>query len=478
MNELLNMKTLNLFPLLSSALLLPLNQINAADEERPNIVVFIADDAGMDYGCYGNPHIHTPNIDALAAKGVRFENAFITSPQSSPSRTSMLSGYFPHTIGTEDLHTPLPDSVKILPAYLKEAGYRTGIMLKGHIGNTGMSQFDWYDEGFPLYFQDPVEWETTAVDRFSTFVGNDKDTPFFLWVGFVDPHRVYNDHPIEKKNEPDKVVVPPYLIDDAETRRDIADYYDEISRMDTHIGEMMDVLKAKGILENTIVLYLSDNGKPFPRAKGTLYDEGIRTPLIVSWQKKIRPAVQRGLVSSIGLMPTLLRLAGTVPPGYTIGDFSSLLFDENAKGNDAVFAERNWHSGDEYMRCIRTYRYKLIYNAYFDWPLSIPGELMRCSSFFSLRRAQRENRAAEGQKAIFACPRPVIELYDLYADPNEFVNLAGDPEYTAVGTELLKKLYDWQEKTKDHPWWTRRMTDNVDRITGFPLGKAPEYWVK
>ena len=473
------MKVINTFTLIGSgAIHFSLPQSIMAVEKQPNIVVFIADDAGMDFGCYGNPYIHTPNIDALAAQGVRFENAFVTAPQSSPSRTSMLSGYYAHTIGTEDLHASLPDSIKILPAYLKEAGYRTGIMLKGHIGKAGMHQFDWYDDGFPLYFQDPTEWETSAVDRFSTFVNSDKDTPFFLWVGFVDPHRAYNDHPIEKKNDPDRVIVPPFLIDNTETRCDIADYYNEISRMDAHIGAMVETLKKRGVLENTIIVFLSDNGLPFPRAKGSLYDPGIRTPLIVSWQKKIKPAVRDGLVSTIGFMPTLLNLAGVAAPPHTVGDFSPLLFDNNAGGNEFIFSERNWHSGDEYMRCVRTNRYKLIYNAYFEWPLSIPGEIRMSPSFFALRDARKENRATDMQQSIFACPRPVIELYDLYADPNEFVNLAGDPQYTAVGTELLKKLYDWQERTKDHPWWTRRMTDNVDRITGFPLGKAPEYWVE
>ena len=443
---------------------------------HPNVVVFIADDAGIDFGCYGNKSIHTPNIDKLAAHGVRFENAFVVSPQSSPSRTSMLSGYYAHTIGTEDLHTPLPDSVKILPSFFKEAGYRTGIMLKSHIGASGMKQFDWYDDGFPLYSKDPAAWEATAVERFKTFVEKDRDTPFFLWVAFVDPHRAYNDHPIEKRNDARDVSVPPYLIDDSATRQDIADYYDEISRMDRHVGGMLDVLEEKGLLENTIILFLSDNGAPFPRAKGTLYDAGIQVPLIVSWKNKINPMVSDRLVSTVGLMPTLLQLAGLPVPDHAEGDFSSLLFDRHAEGATAIFAERNWHNGDEYMRCVRTERYKLIYNAYIEWPLSLPTDLSTSPSYWALRKAGKSEALTTEQKALFVVPRPVIELYDLQNDPGEFCNLADDPAYLEIGKELLRKLYDWQEKSGDHPWWERRMSDDVDRVTGFPLIKKPLRW--
>jgi arylsulfatase A-like enzyme len=187
-------------------------------QHPPNIVVFIADDAGMEYGCYGDTAAHTPNIDALASQGVRFTKAFLTSPQCSPSRTSMLSGQFAHTIGTEDLHTGIDSTTVLVPDYLKEAGYFSGLMLKGHIGKYGMAQFDWYDEGFwPDWVRDNT-WHDKALGNFNTFLDQAGDRPFFLWVGFVDPHRPYR---IEDGqggrapavNEPGQVSVPPYLVD-------------------------------------------------------------------------------------------------------------------------------------------------------------------------------------------------------------------------------------------------------------------------
>jgi arylsulfatase A-like enzyme len=160
--------------------------------------------------------------------------------------------------------------------------------------------------------EEPVTKNNPALLRYSDFIGKNKEQPFFLWVGFIEPHRPYQTIKNVQQNDPDKVIVAPYYMDDPSTRRDIADYYDEISRMDRHIGVMMDELERLKLLDNTIIIFLSDNGMPFPRAKGTLYDAGIRTPLLFSWKGKIKPgsAHQNGLISTVDLAPTILDLAG------------------------------------------------------------------------------------------------------------------------------------------------------------------------
>ena len=228
---------------LGAALLLPTEspaQSGSAPDsaERPNILVFVADDAGWrDFGAYGNDVVRTPTVDRLAATGLTFERAFLTTPQCSPSRISMLTGKYPHATGAEDLHMPLPEHETILPTYLRrEAGYLTGIMRKRHLGAPGNEQFDWYD---PAEGHDYGAF-ATFVDRAQT-----SDRPFFMWVGFHDPHRPYADSSIARPHDPARVRVPPYLADTPATRADLARYYDEITRMDRNIGTFLDKLERR-----------------------------------------------------------------------------------------------------------------------------------------------------------------------------------------------------------------------------------------
>jgi N-sulfoglucosamine sulfohydrolase len=249
--------------------------VRGQSQGKPDILVFIADDAGWrDFGCYGNPAIRTPNIDALAAAGLRMERAFVTSPQCSPSRTSMLTGEYAHTLGTEDLHTPLPEGKRTLAAYLKESGYFTGLIRKSHIGPDGLDAIRLHPRCLRRIGRSP----NSAL--FSTVPA---PAPFFMWYGFIDPHRSYTEGAFDPPHRPEEVIVPPYLADTEDTRADLALYYDEIGRLDRNIGLAVEELKRRGRYENTLIIFLSDNGKPFTRAKGTLYDEGIRTPLIFHW---------------------------------------------------------------------------------------------------------------------------------------------------------------------------------------------------
>ncbi len=455
-----------------------LAQPEKLNPEKPNILVFIADDAGMDFGCYGNSGIHTPNIDKLAEQGLLVENAFLTAPQCSPSRSSMLSGQFAHTIGTEDLHAPLADGIKYLPTYLQGAGYFTGCMLKKHFGGKyANQQFNWYDNGFPLYFQDPEKWNNKAVDNFTDFLDASENKPFFLWTAFVDPHRAYNDHPIKKVNNPDDVDVPPYLVDSEKTRRDLADYYDEISRMDNHIGLMLEQLENRGLKENTLIVFLSDNGMPFPRAKGTVYDAGIKTPLIFAWDGVIKPGTKYcELVSTIDLAATFMDVAGEpVPEDIYSRSIRRIFTDQTIPGRDYVFSERNWHDADEHIRSVRTKKYKFILNSYIEWPHGMMGT---DPSWYELKKMQKQGKLTPAQQRLFECPRPAVEIYDLEEDPYELNNVADEAEYLEIGKELALELEKWREATGDHPSHKRRKSDMIDRVTGFPhTRKIPrDYW--
>lgn len=352
---------------------------------------------------------------------------------------------------------PLPSEVPLLPQLLQRIGYFTGHMQKTHYGPRGDEQFQWYNR------------ETASA--FPTFLNAVEGRPFFLWVGFNDPHRPYARKPSGPEHDPSAVRVPPYLADTPETRGDLADYYDEIARMDHNIGLMLDELDRRKLRENTLVLYLSDNGPPFPREKGTLYDGGIRTPLIISLPGVIPAgsAYARGLVSLIDLAPTLLEFAGSSAPSGMQGRSirNLLLAPADQPGREHVFSERNWHNTDEHMRSVRTRRFKLIRtDANFSLPMGVAADIGAGPAFLSLRALAVKGELGPSQRQIFVAPRPRIELYDVQTDPWELTNLADKPEYAAETRRLAALLQQWMDETGDFPAWVRTRPDDTDRVTG------------
>lgn len=423
-------------------------------DRPPSVVVFLADDVSWkDFGCDGHPTIRTPNIDALARDGLNCVNSFLTTSSCSPTRISVLTGKYPHATGAEDLHMKLPEHQPLLPTLLRPAGYHTGHMLKTHYGPAGDAQFDWYGR------------QVEHVPEFFDEVG---EKPFFLWVGFRDAHRPYQPNTIDTPHTNADAVVPPYLADTPETRADLALYYDEIARMDGDIGTILAELDRRGRTDDTLVVFFSDNGMPFPRAKGTLYDSGIGTPLIFKWPGRVEPGtVHEGLASVIDLAPTFLDIAGLPVPADMQGrSMVPVLSNPARPGHDAVFSERNWHNCDEHMRSIRTHKYKLIRNAYTDLPHGNPSDVSSCPSWDALQELKAQGALSPAQATLFQFPRPEVELFDVQSDPDELVNLASQPEYAEIVAELSGRLDDWIASTGDFPPTYRRRADNTDRITG------------
>ena len=430
-------------------------------ETPPNIVLLIGDDLGWrDTGVYGNRSIRTPNIDRLARSGLTVRYAFGTSPQCSPSRISTLTGDYSHATRTEDLHTPLPEGWRILPSYLQQRGYFTGMMAKTHIGPNAEKQFQWYSPG-----------TAAALPGFLDSVGT---RPFFLWVGFHEPHRPYHPERVAHRHQPARVMVTPYLVDAPETRADLVRYYDTIAHMDEAIGAMLAELERRGLRQKTLVVFFSDNGAPFPREKGTLYDSGTRTPLIFSWPSVIRAGsvYQRGLVSTVDLATTLLDLAGAPAPKTMQGrSFRGMLDQPDSfEGRTHVFSERNWHDCDEHQRAVRTRRFKLIRtDAYTELPLCTAADIGASPSFRVLRARAKAGQLTPAQRRLFEVPRARLELYDLEADPWELRNVADVPRYAKQVRELAAVLQEWMEQTDDFPAAYRVRDDNTDRITGMPF---------
>ncbi|MEX2578796.1 MAG: sulfatase [Verrucomicrobiales bacterium] len=415
--------------------------VSAHADEKPNFIFFITDDIGWnDLGCYGNAVVETPHLDALAERGVRFANAYLVTSSCSPSRCSIITARYPHNTGAPELHTALPADQFRFPAALREAGYHTVLSGKNHMGDVS-DAFDVISSGEGPGRED--DWVPLLKDR-------PKDKPFFAWFASTDAHR---DWQIDDENpvyDPAEIEVPPFLYDGPKTREDLANYYHEVSRTDTAMGKLVDELRRQGVEENTYVVYLSDNGRPFPRCKTRLYDSGIKTPLLFARPGTIEPAVTDSLVSSIDLGPTILELAGVEPDDRMQGvSFVEILEDPKASVRDIAFAEHNWHVYQAHQRAVRSGDFLYVRNA-FPEKQALSKE---SDPTFPVGEELWEKHAAgelnENQQDIFLKPRPTEELYQVSDDPYQMNNLAEDEEQAEVLSEMRELLDDWTEATGD-----------------------------
>lgn len=430
-----------------------------------------------DSGAYGNPQVRTPSIDRLAREGLRFTRAFVTTSSCSPSRSSLITGRYPHSTDAEQLHWPLPAEQVTFVEKLKAAGYWTAASGKWHLGAAVKDRFDVVDDRDEAGFQtDPGTGKMLAADDsgaagwIPTLQRRPQDKPFFLWLAAFDPHRDYVENSIPDPHEPSDVIVPPLLPDTPEVRKELALYYDEITRLDGHVGEVLAELERHGVADNTLILFISDNGRPFPGAKTTMYDAGIATPLLVRWPRGVRRGlVSDGLISSVDLAPTILQLAGVPIPATVQGrSFAGVLTNPKAKTRDAIYAEKNWHDYEDRVRAVRTEQFKYIRNDYPDLAGTPPADAGRSPTMDAIRRLHLQGNLTPLQGRIFQKPRPTEELYDLQADPLEINNLASDPRYATTLAELRAKLQKWGEETSDE-MPARRTPDEFDRETGQPL---------
>ena len=267
----------------------------------------------------------------------------------------------------------------------------------------------------------------------------------------LDPHRDYDEGILEIPHKPEDVRLPPYVADTPKSRKDYALYYDEITRLDRFVGEVLAELKKQGVADNTFVLFISDNGRPFPRDKTTLYDSGIRTPFIVNWPARIQPGGRSdSLISSVDIGPAFLELAGLSTPTVFEGrSFLPLLRNPSLTLHDFVFAERNWHDYEDRVRAVRNKRFKYIRNFYHDLPNTPPADVVRSIAYREMIRLRDEGQLAEAQRNTFIQPRAREEFYDIKNDPYELRNLAADPRQAKRLKRFRRALAKWQEETND-----------------------------
>ncbi|MDA7536031.1 sulfatase-like hydrolase/transferase, partial [Akkermansiaceae bacterium] len=252
-----------------------------------------------------------------------------------------------------------------------------------------------------------------------------QDKPFFLWLAALDPHRPYHENIIPNGTDPAKVRLAPYHLDTPEVRKDYALYYDEIRRLDKYVGLVMTELAAQKVEKETMVVFMSDNGRPFPRDKTSIYDSGIKTPFIVRWPAKVASGVEtKSLVSALDLAPTFLKMAHLeVGKSFQGKSFLPILMDPKVKIRDVVIAEQNWHDYEAHSRAVRNEDFKYIRNSYPDLPLTPSADGVRSPTFQAMIKLHAEGNLSGVQSVYFVNPRPKEELYHASIDIHETKNL-------------------------------------------------------
>lgn len=399
---------------------------------KSNVLFIITHDTGRHLGCCGRG-VKTPNLDSLAGQGVLFENEFCTSPQCSPSRGSIITGRYPHNhglIGLTHRGFRLNPNERLLPQVLGEADFETHLF------------------GFQHEAPDPKELGYRNVRRHEKgnsclnvapmveeFLRSKPDAPFFASVGFSETHRPYpqSDAPLES------VRPVPYLPDVEANRRDVADLEILVRRVDDAVGGILEALEEGGLAENTLVVFTTDHGIAFPRAKATLFDPGIETALIMRFPegrgKGRRIAAQ---VENIDVMPTLLDYLGLeIPPRVQGGSLLPLVDGETETLHDELFFEMTYHAAYDPMRAVRTPEFKYI-RSFADKPFAVAPNVDAGHAKDYLRGL-----------GWFDEPRSKEQLYDLRRDPYEQTNLADDPAHADTLNRMRAALEQWMRETDD-----------------------------
>ncbi len=464
----------------------------AQDGMQKNVVLIVVDDQGFQSGCYGNKAIKTPNLDRLAEEGVRFTRAHCTTASCSASRSVLMTGLHNHAIGHYGHahgynHFSTYETVRSLPVLLSEGGYRTCSIGKYHLAPEYVYHFDQYKNQGVQGNRNAVRMAENAKEYFA-----EKDErPFFLYWCTSDPHRGGGPDGFANHNEdpeyypgvkkityaPEDVIVPPWMNDTLTTRKELAEYYQAISRLDQGVGKLLEALEETGHAEDTMILFLSDNGPPWPGAKTNLYQAGMNLPFIV----KNPFAKKKGITNDAVVMwsditPTILDFCNIKPkPGpairtqenqgkrqtnirgkavpYTFHgrSFLPILEQEHPQNWSENYASHTFHEITMYypMRVIISGDFKYIFNIAHPLPYPFASDLYSCPTWQEVLSTKAENY---GKRSVYQyLYRQRHELYDLKNDPLEIDNLATNPKYAEKLKDLQTKVQAFQKRTKD-PW--------------------------
>ncbi|XP_063443792.1 N-sulphoglucosamine sulphohydrolase-like [Mytilus trossulus] len=455
-----------------------------------NVLIIIADDAGFETSVYNNTVCKTPNLNKLAERSSIFTNAFTSVSSCSPSRSVILSGLPQHQNGMYGLHQDVHhfmsfDGVQSLPKIIHKAGIRTGIIGKKHVGPETVYPFDFEETEENNSILQVGRNITNIKLLVRKFLSKDKSSPFLLYIGFHDPHRCGHTHPqygqfCEKFGDgspgmgsipdwtplaynPDDVIVPYFVQDTPAARRDIAAQYTTISRLDQGIGLVLRELEIAGYLDDTLILYTSDNGIPFPNGRTNLYDSGITEPFLLSsplhrgtWGMEIQK-----LVSHVDIVPTVLDWFNIQYPQYKLlhnpviltgKSLLPLLCNSDRESEEVIFTSHNLHEVTMYypMRSIRTKHFKLLHNLNYLMPFQIDQDFFISNTFQDLLNRTRAGISTHWYKNLKQYYyRSQWEFFDLSTDPQERINQIKNEKYTGIIKYLKEQLHQWQNITSD-----------------------------
>jgi arylsulfatase A-like enzyme len=425
-----------------------------AGGSRPNILWILSEDISPDLSCYGTEGVQTPNLDKLAGQGIRFTNAFTTAPVCSTSRSAMITGMFQTSIGAhnhrshrDDGYT-LPEPVRLITEYFRDAGYFTANVKTAAPGVKGSGKTD-FNFKFRNAF-DGSDWNQRKAGQ-----------PFFAQLSISMTHRGghWKNLRSRLKNpvDPAKIKLPPYYPDHPVARKDWATYLDSIQVMDGYIGKILKRLDDENLADNTVVIFIGDHGRCHVRGKQWLYDGGIHIPLIVRWPGKLEAGqVCDDLVSSIDISATALKIAGVDPPGHIQG---KLFLEPDANGNyktvnqhEYIIAARDrCDETIDRIRCVRNRQYKYIRNFMPERPYTQTNAYKERSypMLNLMKELHAQGKLTSTQALFMASRKPDEELYNIKNDPYEINNLAASPDHQQTLKKMRAILEKWIEKTGD-----------------------------
>ena len=417
--------------------------MSVADTGKPNFVFVIADDCTFrDIGCYGG-QAHTPHIDQLAREGMRMTHCFQAAPMCSPTRHNIYTGLYPAKSGAYPNHTFARPGTKSVVHYLEPLGYRVALSGKRHVAP---------QEVFPfVYLPGGKNPDFGAIDGFLTEC-REAETPFCLFVCSNEPHSPWDQGDVSRY-DPDTLVLPDHFVDTPVTRTKMAHYLAEVTYFDGQVGACLKLLGHHALLEDTLVLVVSEQGSSFPFGKWTCYDTGLQSACVARWPGKIAPGgVSHAMIEYVDVLPTFIDLAGGVAPAVLDGkSFGPVLLGNTSEHKKFVFGEmttRGIHHGSEHfgIRSVRSRQYKYIWN--FTPEVEFQNACTNSTLFRSwLKQAEVDASAAE--KVRRYTHRPGEELYDVSRDPLEWHNLANSGQHAEIKAKLRAELLAWMASTGD-----------------------------
>jgi uncharacterized sulfatase len=407
------------------------------------LLFIIADDCTFrDLGCYGG-QAHTPNIDRLADEGMRFTHCFQAAPMCSPTRHNIYTGLYPVKSGAYPNHTFANDGTQSVVQYLKPLGYRVALSGKQHIGPK---------EVFPFEYSGKKNPDLNAIDKLMATC-KQSATPFCLFACSNEPHTPWNKGD-PSRYDPAKVQLPPYFVDTEQTRADFVRYLAEITYYDWQVGECLKLLEKHRLAQNTLVLVVSEQGSSFPFGKWTCYDTGLQSACLARWPGQIQPGtVSAAMIEYVDVLPTFIEAAGgTLPPVLDGKSFVSVLRGETDLHKSHVYGimtTRGINNGSDHfgIRSVRDKRFKYIRNLTPEVPFR--NVCMQSRTFQSWEKKAAGGDGDAAEKVHRYRHRPAEELYEIGDDWYEWRNLASDPQYAAVKSELSEKLDRWMQSQGD-----------------------------